>query len=370
MIKMRELGKALRKSALLLAGVLFTTAVQPAMWANAAQAVEDCVLFACGDGDSIYVDAGHINMNGDIVTNGKFTTTLENPGINGTIYENQQNSMPDYEGAIQKQYYSGEIKKVESDYSPEDVNENISTAMQVEGAFISSGNNVAINGGALMTKGDVTIDGGSFSCSNGVIYSKEGNIHIATDNFSASALFYAPNGKIYIECGNINMNGCVVAQSIEIVSSGGANLNKNQDLMKKFGQTIQADEALNDTEENNYVERREPEASQQQNNGSENAQTVIAEPQYEDKNVPQSTDDKANQQGASQETTQQTIQETPSETGNVPQKESNVTVENVAEDTMQFRDVSKQELKNPIDFFILIYQILTGQKGVLIFDID
>ena len=77
MIKMRELGKALRKSALLLAGVLFTTAVQPAMWANAAQAVEDCVLFACGDGDSIYVDAGHINMNGDIVTNGKFTTTLE-----------------------------------------------------------------------------------------------------------------------------------------------------------------------------------------------------------------------------------------------------------------------------------------------------
>lgn len=351
-------AKLMKKAMVLFTGLSLILGALPAVPVNAAQEIYTCVLFAEGTGESISVKAGNINMNGDIVTNGKFVTTLQNPGLNGTVYENQENAMIDYRGSIEKLYYSGNVNKVDEDYSPKDFNENISTPMSVEGAFTSTGNNVAINSAALMTTGDITIDGGSFSCSDAVIYSKEGNIRIATDNFSASALIYAPEGTVYIECGGVNMNGCVVAQSIEIVSNGGVNLNKNESLIKKFGEAVTANEALNDKDADYYKapafgENVNPTQTQEPGTVGQESTEGADEKAPKAESTPKAENTSAEQESVSQSGEQEVIPAS-SEAAGVPEY-------------ICFENISQVEMKYPLDLLILLYQIWTGQKHVIIY---
>ncbi len=402
--------KKAKKAIVLATGVSLMLSVLPVISAAAAQEVSACVLFADGTGESILVDAQGINMNGDIVTNGQFAATAEYPGLNGKVYENQQNEMVDYDAAIQSNYFNGDINQIDGDYSPKDVNENISSSMEVTGSFISEDKNVAVNSAALMAQEDINIDGGSFSCSDGVIYSREGDIHIASDNFSASALIYAPNGTVYLECGNINMNGCVVAQSIEIVS-GGVNLNKNENLMKKLGGGISADEALNTREGNDYKPgsgTSQQQQSQQQQQGQSTQQSQ-EQSQQQGQSTQQSQQQPQGQQepqeaassnggqssstggrpvgggtvipggvaaantdvpsGAAADTADNA--RTPSDASNAseqaqPESAPADSGETVG-DRMYFENVSDYEINNLFDLFILFYQVYTGQKHIMVY---
>lgn len=351
-------AKFMKKAMVLFTGMSLILGALPAVPVNAAQEIYTCVLFAEGTGESIRVEAGNINMNGDIVTNGKFVTTLQNPGLNGTVYENQENAMMDYQDSIETLYYSGDVNKVDGDYSPKDFNENIGKPMFVDGAFTSTGNNVAINSAALMTTGDIVIDGGSFSCSDAALYSQEGNIHIATDNFSASALIYAPKGTVYIECGGVNMNGCVAAQSIEIVSSGGVNLNKNEGLVQKFGETVTANETLNDREADYY---RAP-ASTENVSASQTPEPAAAgqesaegsnEKVPKEENTPKEGNTSSEPESVSQSGEPEVIPAS-SEAAGTPEH-------------ICFGNISQVEIKYPLDLLILLYQVWTGQKHVLIY---
>lgn len=65
-----------------------------------------CVLFAQGVGNSIRLNSQYISMNGDVVTNGSFTSISNNEGIHGNVYENQENSMIDYHAIIEELYFN------------------------------------------------------------------------------------------------------------------------------------------------------------------------------------------------------------------------------------------------------------------------
>lgn len=395
-------AKRAKKAILLATGMSLMLSALPVLPVAAAQEVSACVLFADGTGESILVDAQGINMNGDIVTNGQFATTAEYPGLNGKVYENQQNEMVDYDAAIQSNYFNGDSNQIDGDYSPKDVNENISSSMEVTGSFISEDKNVAVNSAALMAQKDITIDGGSFSCSDGVIYSREGNIYITSDNFSASALIYAPNGTVYLECGNINMNGCVVAQSIEIVS-GGVNLNKNENLMKKLGGGISADETLNTREGNDYKPGSGTSQQQQSQQQSQGQSQQSQQPQEQSQPQPQGqqeTPGAASSNGGQSSSTggrpvgggtvipggvaaantdvpssaaAATADNPPtsSDTSNAseqaqPESAPADSGETVG-DRMYFENVSTYEINNLFDLFILFYQVYTGQKHIMVY---
>lgn len=173
-------------------------------------------------------------MNGDIVTNGSFTTICDYESINGTAYENQENFMIDYHSTIEELYFYDDVNYIDYSYIPTTYNENINVSTFVEGEF-NSCSNVAVNNTALMTVDNVTVQADSFNSTNSVIYSQLGDIHIESDNFSASGLIYAPFGKVYIESNSINISGSIIAQEIEIVGNYNVNINKNESFMENMG---------------------------------------------------------------------------------------------------------------------------------------
>ena len=351
--------------------------------ADNAQEIYTCVLFATDETESIRVDSQSLNMNGDIVTNGRLITQV-NSSYNGMVYENQDNEMVDLHSDIEDLYFSGDVNRMTGDYVAEDFNENISAATYIDGSFESEGNNVAINGAALWTKGDISIDGGSFSCSAAVIYSEEGDIYIKSDNFSANGLIYAPGGKVYIECNSINLGGSVIARSIEIVS-GGVNLNQNESFMKNFSVGIMAEEkevseeeealeeTTGETEEEATEETAEEATTETEEATGENVEEVAAETEE----ATSETEEEAAAETAeesTQETAQGTAEESVTESGmqgeaagqsdgtsEAVQQASNENVKLVIEVT------SQPDIRNPIDIWILLYEILTGKKNIIIF---
>lgn len=228
-----------RKSKSFLSGIVAIALVTsmfstiPAM-AGEAQEIYTCVLFAQGTESSIRLNAQNVSMNGDVVTNGSFTTISDYEIINGTVYENQENFMIDYHSIIEELYFCGDVNYIEYDYTPTTYNENINVSTFVEGEF-NSYSNVAVNNAALMTVGNVIVQADSFNSTDSVIYSQLGDIYIESDNFSASGLIYAPFGKVFIESESINISGTVIAQDIEIVGNYNVNINKNEGFMRNFG---------------------------------------------------------------------------------------------------------------------------------------
>lgn len=234
----RFLGKAKRLLSGVLAAAMAATML-PAISAMAedTQEIFTCVLFAQEANNSIHINAQSISMNGDVVTNGTFTTSVEYEGINGTVYENQENCMIDYHSTIEELYFNDEVNYIDYSYTPADYNENITMSTFVEGEFNST-SNVSLNNTALMTTEDIVVNSGSFNSTNSVVYSQLGDIYIDTDNFSSSGLIYAPFGTVYIESGSVNINGAVIAQSIEIVGDYNVNINKNDNFMRTLGTGI------------------------------------------------------------------------------------------------------------------------------------
>ncbi|MDE5935890.1 MAG: hypothetical protein K2G83_00570, partial [Ruminococcus sp.] len=184
-------------------------------FADDTHANYECVLFAQGTDDSIRINSQSISINGDIVTNGTFSTNSEYSGIYGNVFDNQGNSMIDYQSTIEELYFYDDVNYIEYNYDSTNENENIIMPTFVEGSF-SNGYNVSITDSALMTIDDITICGNTFNATNSVLYSQLGDIHVETDVFSSSGLIYAPFGTVYIESGNVNINGLVIAQNIEI----------------------------------------------------------------------------------------------------------------------------------------------------------
>lgn len=232
-------NKLVQKTKRLLSGIVATVIAAsmlptfPVM-AEETQEIYTCVLFAQGTEDSIRLSAQSVSMNGDIVTNGSFTTICDYESINGTAYENQENFMIDYHSTIEELYFYDDVNYIDYSYIPTTYNENINVSTFVEGEF-NSCSNVAVNNTALMTVDNVTVQADSFNSTNSVIYSQLGDIHIESDNFSASGLIYAPFGKVYIESNSINISGSIIAQEIEIVGNYNVNINKNESFMENMG---------------------------------------------------------------------------------------------------------------------------------------
>ncbi len=178
-----------------------------------------------GVDNSIRVNAQSISMNGDVITNGNFVTVADYEGINGVIYEDQDNVMIDYHPTIEEMYFDGEVNYIEYSYESTNDNENIDVSTFVEGEYTSS-SNVAVNDTALMVIDSINVNADSFNSTNSVIYSQLGDIHIESNSFSASGLIYAPFGKVFIESESVNINGAIIAQDIEIVGDYNVNINK------------------------------------------------------------------------------------------------------------------------------------------------
>lgn len=193
-----------------------------------------CVLFAQETGNSIRLKAQYISMDGDVVTNGNFTVISDYEDMNGTVYENRENCMIDYNSKIEELYfYDNEVTYIEYDYISEAYSENINAPTYVEGEF-NGYSNIEVNDTAFMTIGNLTVVSDTFNSTNSVIYSRLGDIYIESDNFSASGLIYAPFGKVFIKSDNINISGAVIAQDIEIVGVHNVTINKNESFMRNL----------------------------------------------------------------------------------------------------------------------------------------
>ena len=365
-----------------------------------AEEIFTCVLFATDEAQSIRLNVSGMNMNGDIVTNGELISDLE-VSFNGTVYENQENEMLDLHSKIESLYFNGEVNHLKEDYSPEDYNENISKATYIEGNFNSVGNNVAINSAALRTTGDVYIEGGSFSCSSAVVYSEQGDIYIDSDNFSMNGLLYAPNGKIYIECGGINLGGSVIGQSIEITSAGGVNLNKNESFMQSLDAGINAvemperDESREGQESGNNASSESNATGNGQQNGNTSTsnagdtQSQANEGALQSQGSGESQDGTGSQGGTQSQNGTDSQKDAKSQGGNASQgsaqpQESHVngtensiagtSDENVTSGNEQTGNVrfvidviSTVEFKNPFEMLILLYELIIGEKNIIIY---
>lgn len=365
--------KIIKKATALLTGLAVSISAMGVMpVAAAGQEIYTCVLYATDENESISIEATGINMNGDIVTNGVVQTSSDLSGINGKVYENQNNEMMDFHGKIQSMYFNGEINKIDQDYVPQDFNENISKATSIEGNFTTNGENVAINSAALMTTGDITINGGSFTSSGAVIYSQDGDITIKASNLSSNGLIYAPNGTVYIECGGSNIGGSIVAQSIKIV--GGGNFNKNESFMQNFGEGMKADENAEpkDLPQNNGQSQNSSGQNNDQQNQNNAQQTHYPNNQNPENGQQNQNNNQQSQNGGQQDQNNnnqnnQQPQNTDNQAGAANQSADNQTQAVVSGQVVNH---SFERIENGIDVLILIYKILKGEKYVIYFNYD
>ena len=202
--------------------------------ADGGYSIPSCVLFAQMKNESIKINAQNIGINGDVVTNGVFTSVGRmNNNINGVVYENQENRMINYHSAIEDMYFDADVEFLTENYVTSMYNTTISTPTFAEGTFNSNGS-LFLNNTALMTVEDVIIEGETFNANNSIIYSQLGDVHVDNNNFSMNGLIYAPFGTVYINSSNVSINGLIIAQDIEIIANNSVNINKNENFMRPF----------------------------------------------------------------------------------------------------------------------------------------
>jgi hypothetical protein len=136
-----------------------------------------CVLFGTDTGNSVRLNGQTANINGNIGTNGTFSTTASNQNINGAITENDYRDIKIIGERLAQQYFSGgNIQNIPEDYAVSNNNINIGNPIEVDGE-ISLDGNVSLNS-ALTASEDVVIDGGNVNGNNSLIYSENGDIKI------------------------------------------------------------------------------------------------------------------------------------------------------------------------------------------------
>jgi hypothetical protein len=196
-----------------------------------------CVLFGIDPwNSSVQLNAQTANINGNIGTNGKFSTTASNLNVNGTITENDHRNIEIIGERLTEQYFSGRnIQSVSENYEVTDNNINISNPIEVEGEINLDGN-VSLNSGLSATE-DVVIDGGNVNGNNSLIYSEKGNITVDASNKSYLGVIYAPAGTVEITSPSIHIQGVIIAQNI-ILNGDNITVTHDSNIAKIVGNTL------------------------------------------------------------------------------------------------------------------------------------
>lgn len=68
----------------------------------------------------------------------------------------------------------------------------------------------------LKANGDIVIDGNVSNTISGIVYSKNGNVTLNSENINYNGFIYAPNGTVTIQGNNISITGTIIAQTLII----------------------------------------------------------------------------------------------------------------------------------------------------------
>lgn len=195
-------------------------------------------LFAANaDTNSIQLNTPHLTVNGDMTTNGTFSSTAINPTLNSVITENANETLLLIGDKLENGYFSSNADTYAEDYTYSDVNVNVGTSIIADGDISLEGN-ISLNAG-LMSLTDINIDGEVKNSNNTVLYAQAGDVNINSTNATINGLVYAPYGTVYIDGQNVNINGSIIAQDI-VIESDGININYNTNVAALIGTTPDA----------------------------------------------------------------------------------------------------------------------------------
>lgn len=227
-MKIRE--KIKRAASVIITGAIGLSML-PSLPAAAEESVYPYALFA-DNGASI--KSGSLCVNGDLCVNGEFDVYCEYPNYNGRI-ESQVNGAEmvyAHERILQAYFPEG------SDYTEQNVlgykdNINIGNATFSNG-YIDYSGSVNLNK-SIGAYRDINIDGNNINSGNVAVYSKYGDIDLNSANtISINGLLYAPEGDINITAGNLQLNGIIIADNINI-EAGNVNINYNRSAAEVIG---------------------------------------------------------------------------------------------------------------------------------------
>ena len=223
------------------------TSVMPAAAEEAAK--YPYAVFAADEAAGIAVNTDSFTLNGNIYTNGVFSTTAQYPNINGTVtdYDDIEDNTEGEETEdvfdvnkdmilihtkLADKYFTENCDTYNEDYTYSDMNININNSVYVTGRLSLDGN-ISLNN-AVGAVSDVDLSGGNLNGNNTVIYSKFGDIDISNSQASVNGLIYAPFGTVTIDCDNFNMNGLIIAQNV-VIDGYGANINYSSSWAELVG---------------------------------------------------------------------------------------------------------------------------------------
>ena len=223
------------------------TSVMPAVAEEAAK--YPYAVFAADEAAGIAVNTDSFTLNGNIYTNGVFSTTAQYPNINGTVtdYDDIEDNTEGEETEdvfdvnkdmilihtkLADKYFTENCDTYNEDYTYSDMNININNSVYVTGRLSLDGN-ISLNN-AVGAVSDVDLSGGNLNGNNTVIYSKFGDIDISNSQASVNGLIYAPFGTVTIDCDNFNMNGLIIAQNV-VIDGYGANINYSSSWAELVG---------------------------------------------------------------------------------------------------------------------------------------
>ena len=223
------------------------TSVMPAVAEEAAK--YPYAVFAADEAAGIAVNTDSFTLNGNIYTNGVFSTTAQYPNINGTVtdYDDIEDNTEGEETEdvfdvnkdmilihtkLADKYFTENCDTYNEDYTYSDMNININNSVYVTGRLSLDGN-ISLNN-AVGAVSDVDLSGGNLNGNNTVIYSKFGDIDISNSQASVNGLIYAPFGTVTIDCDNFNMNRLIIAQNV-VIDGYGANINYSSSWAELVG---------------------------------------------------------------------------------------------------------------------------------------
>lgn len=153
-------------------------------------------IFAADESAGIAVNTDSFTLNGNIYTNGVFSTTAQYPNINGTVtdhddIEDENNTEVEetedvfdvsedmilIHTKLADKYFTENCDTYNEDYTYSDMNINIKNSVYVTGRLSLDGNISLSN--AVGAVSDVDLSGGNLNGNNTVIYSKFGDIDIS-----------------------------------------------------------------------------------------------------------------------------------------------------------------------------------------------
>ena len=163
-------------------------------------------VFAADEAAGIAVNTDSFTLNGNIYTNGVFSTTAQYPNINGTVtdYDDIEDNTEGEETEdvfdvnkdmilihtkLTSKYFTEGCDTYDEDYTYSDMNVNINDPIYVTGRLNLDGN-ISLND-AVGAVSDVDLTGGNLNGNNTVIYSKFGDIDISNSQATVNGLIYA-----------------------------------------------------------------------------------------------------------------------------------------------------------------------------------